>query len=478
MHMVCVVIRANSNPIITQHHLQVGNSFQAAASYNQSFHGTVNLRVFHQMTTAIDRPAASRYRWTICALLFVATVIAYLDRGILGFLKVDLGKQIGWNDITYGNISTAFKWGYGIGIVVAGWFTDWLGTRKAFAIAIVMWSIAAMSPGLANSAITFGVAMFLLGICEAANFPACIKTVAEWFPKKERALATSIFNSGANVGNMLPAAVVPVLVLAFTGPLGRDAWRGAFVVCGAIGFIWLVLWLRMYGKPESHPRVSTTELEYIQSDPPERLERVPWAKLLPCKETWAFGGAKFLTDGVWWFYSFWLPGYWQTTFNQKLGGTSLPLIVAFGVSTLGGLYGGYLSGALIKRGKSVGAARKTVLFLCAVCALPIVLMPLVPNLWCGVALAALAMAAHQAFSANLFTVPSDLFPKAAVASVIGIGGALGACGGGLLDQYVSHMVKWTGSYIPVFSLCGTAYLLALIPLNLLTPRYAPARPKY
>ena len=430
------------------------------------------------MMSAVDRPAASRYRWTICALLFVATVIAYLDRGILGFLKVDLGKQIGWNDITYGNIATSFKWGYGFGIVVAGWFTDWLGTRKAFAIAIVMWSLAAMSPGMATSALTFGIAMFLLGICEAANFPACIKTVAEWFPNKERALATSIFNSGANIGNMLPAAVVPMLVLAFTGPLGRDAWRGAFAVCGSIGFIWLVFWLRMYGKPESHPRVSAAELADIQSDPAERLERVPWAKLLPCKETWAFGGAKFLTDGVWWFYSFWLPGYWQTTFHRSLGGTSLPLMLAFGVSILGGLYGGYLPGALIKRGKRVGTARKTALFVCAVCVLPLVLMPFIPNLWGMVALAALAMAAHQGFSANLFTVPSDLFPKAAVASVVGIGGALGAAGGGLLDQFVSHIVHWTNSYVLVFALCGSAYMLALLLLHLLTPKYAPAQPQY
>ena len=431
------------------------------------------------MTTAINRPAASRYRWTICALLFVATVIAYLDRGILGILKVDLASKFGWDDITYGNISMDFKWGYGFGIAVAGYFTDWLGTRKAFSIAIVMWSVAAMLPGLANSAFTFGAAMFLLGICEAANFPACQKTVAEWFPRKERALATSLFNAGANVGNMLPPAVVPVLVLAFAGVLGSgNAWRGAFAACGSIGFLWLAFWLRMYRKPESHPRVSADELAYIQSDPAERTERVPYAKLFPCKETWAFGGAKFLTDGVWWFYSFWLPGSWQITFHQKLGGTSLPLMIAFGVSILGGIGGGYLSGALIKRGKSVGMARKSAMLVCAVSALPVILMPFMPNLWCGVALAALAMAAHQGFSNNLFTVPSDLFPKVAVGSVIGIGGAMGAAGGALLDQFVSHIVLWTHSYVPVFGLCGSAYLLGLLLLHSLTPKYTQANPKY
>jgi ACS family hexuronate transporter-like MFS transporter len=291
-------------------------------------------------------------------------------------------------------------------------------------------------------------------------------------------LATSVFNAGSNVGNMLPAAVVPVLVMAFAGLLGRDAWRGAFVACGSAGFIWLAFWLRMYRKPESHPRVSAEELAYIQSDPAERTERVPWGKLLPCKETWAFGGAKFLTDGVWWFYSFWLPGYWQVTFHQKLGGTSLPLIIAFGVSILGGIGGGYLSGALIGRGKSVGTARKSAMLVCAIAALPIMLMPFMPNLWCAVALAALAMAAHQGFSNNLFTVPSDLFPKVAVGSVIGIGGALGAAGGGLLDQFVSHIVLWTHSYVLVFALCGSAYLLALLLLHLLTPKYTPAKLNY
>jgi ACS family hexuronate transporter-like MFS transporter len=430
------------------------------------------------MTTVIDRPVVSRYRWTICALLFVATVVAYLDRGILGFLKVDLGKQIGWDDVTYGTISSLFKWGYGFGIAVAGYFTDWLGTRKAFAIAIVLWSIAAMSPGMANSAFTFGAAMFLLGICEAANFPACQKTVAEWFPRKERALATSLFNSGASVGNMLPAAVVPVLVMAFAGLLGRDSWRAVFVVCGSVGFIWLAFWLRMYRLPENHSKVSAEELKYIQCDPAERVERVPYIKLLPCKETWAFGGAKFLTDGVWWFYSFWLPAYWQITFHQKLGGTSIPLIIAFGVSILGGIGGGYLSGALIKRGKSVGTARKTAMLVCAITVIPIVLMPFAPSLWWGVALAALAMASHQGFSNNLFTVPSDLFPKVAVASVIGLGGALGAAGGALLDLFVGHIVRWTGSYVPVFALCGSAYLLALLLLHSLTRKYAPAQLKY
>lgn len=420
------------------------------------------------MQTAITRPATSRYRWVICALLFFATVIAYIDRGILGFLKDFLQHRIGWDDITYSYVSATFKVAYGIGLLVAGWFTDRLGTRAGFSIAIVLWSFAAMSPGLANSALTFGLAMFFLGIGEAANFPACIKTVAEWFPQKERALSTSIFNSGANIGNLLVPAVVPVLVFAFT-------WRGAFLVAGSTGFIWLIFWLWLYRKPEDQPRVSETELAHILCDPPEKLAKVPYGRLFPCKETWAFGIAKFLTDGVWWFYSFWLPGYWQTRFHLSLQGIRVPMMIAFGVSIIGGLYGGYLSGALIKRGKPAGRARKTALFICALGVVPIVLVPFLPSFWVVVALVCLAMSAHQGWSANLFTVPSDLFPKAAVASVVGIGGMLGAGGGALLDVFVGHIVEWTHTYIPVFAVCGSMYFVGLAILHSLTPKYAPAK---
>lgn len=420
------------------------------------------------MQTALIRPAISRFRWVICALLFVATVVAYIDRGILGFLRVFLQHQIGWDDITYSYVSATFKIAYGIGLLVAGWFTDRLGTRLGFSIAIVLWSFAAMSPGLANSALTFGIAMFFLGIGEAANFPACIKTVAEWFPQKERALSTSIFNSGANVGNLLVPAIVPALVVAFT-------WRGAFIVTGATGFVWLVFWLWLYRKPEEHPRVSEAELAHIQCDPPQKLDRVPWGRLIPRKETYAFGIAKFLTDGVWWFYSFWLPGYWQTRFHLSLEGIRVPMMIAFGVSIIGGLYGGYLSGALIKRGKPVGQARKSALALCAACVLPIIAVPFLPSFWGIVALVCLAMAAHQGWSANLFTVSSDLFPKAAVASVVGIGGMLGAVGGALIDVFVGHIVEWTHSYVAVFAVCGSMYFVALGVMQLLTPKYLPAK---
>jgi len=423
------------------------------------------------MALPTARPSTSQFRWVICGLLFFATVVAYIDRGILGYLHVDLGKEIGWDEISYGYVSASFKVAYAIGLVVAGWFTDLLGTRKAFAIAIVLWSFAAMSPSLANSAVTFGIAMFFLGLGEAANFPACIKTVAEWFPRKERALSTSLFNSGANIGAMLVPLLVPVMVVAFT-------WRGAFVAAGATGFIWLAAWLLLYRRPEDHPRVSPSELALIESDPPEKLERVPWGQLLGIKETWAFGVAKLLTDGVWWFYIFWLPGYWQKTFNLTLEENRLPVMISFGVSIFGGIYGGYLSGALIRRGKSVGTARKTALGICALAILPVILVPFIHNLWAVVGLVCLAMAAHQGWSANLFTVPSDLFPKAAVASVVGIGGMMGSAAGAGFDVFVGHIVQWTHSYVAVFAVCGCAYLVALLLLHLFSPRFEPAKVRY
>lgn len=423
------------------------------------------------MQPARERPATSRYRWVICGLLFFATVVAYIDRGILGYLKDTLQVEMGWTAITYGYVAAAFKIAYGIGLVVAGWFTDWLGTRKAFSIAIVLWSFAAMSPGLAHSALTFGIAIFFLGLGEAANFPACIKTVAEWFPRKERALSTSLFNSGANVGNMLVPVIVPALVALFT-------WRGSYAAAGSTGFVWLAFWLWLYRRPEEHPRVSAAELALIQSDPAEKVERVPWLRLLPCKETWAFGFGKLLTDGVWWFYSFWMPGYWQKTYHLTLQSLGLPVMLSFGISIIGGIYGGYLSGALIKRGKSVAFARKAALFICALCILPIVLTPFVDNLWVSVALVCLAMSAHQGWSANLFTVPSDLFPKAAVASVVGIGGMLGAIAGAGFDVFIGHIVEWTHSYVVVFAVCGSAYFLALLLLHLMSPRFEPAKVHY
>ena len=411
----------------------------------------------------------SHQRWVVCGFLFAATVIAYADRGVIAYLEKFLEHIIpGLNSIQYGYILAAFQAAYAIGMVVAGGLTDKLGTRKAFAIAITLWSVAAMLPGASFSVLTFGIAMFLLGIGEAANFPACIKTVAEWFPKRERALATGIFNSGANIGNMVVPLVVPFLV-AIVG------WRGAFVVTGSLGIVWLIAWLLYYRRPENHPSVSQTELTLILSDPIERIASVPWRRVLPLKETWAFAIAKFLTDPVWWFYLFWLPRYLQSTFGLSLDQNRLPLVMVYVISTAGSIGGGWISSALLSRGRSLNVARKTALLLCALCVTPVFFAPFLHSLWMVVGVIGLAAAAHQGWSANLFTLPSDIFPKAAVASVTGIGGMAGACGGFLLQIATGYIVAITHSYVPLFAIACLAYLLALLVVQGICPRLAPAQ---
>ena len=429
-----------------------------AGSQSRSFFGTFRSpdRVSHQ-------------RWVICGLLFLATVIAYIDRGVIAYLKNTLETVIpNLNDEVYGDITSAFLAAYAIGMAVAGGFTDKLGTRKAFAIAIAIWSVAAMLPGAAFSVLTFALAMFLLGLGEAANFPACIKTVAEWFPKRERALATGIFNSGANIGNIVVPLVVPSLVVLVS-------WRGAFVVTGATGMIWLVCWLVFYNRPENHRSVSQAELDLILSDPAEKITRVPWSHVLPRKETWAFAVGKFLTDPIWWFYLFWIPGYLQTTFHLSLAQNRVPVMLAYAISTGGSVGAGWLSSYLIKRGVGPNVARKSTMLLCALCVAPIFAAPFIHQLWIVVALLGMATAGHQGWSANLFTLPSDMFPKAAVASVTGIGGMMGAIGGVMFQKGAGNIVYLTHSYVSLFVVACLAYPVALIIIHFISPRLAPAQ---
>ena len=418
------------------------------------------------MTALADRPATSRFRWVICGLLFAATVIAYVDRGTIGFLETYLEKVIGFTTVEYSWMTGAFQLSYAAGFLIAGRLTDRLGIRKAFAIAIVLWSSAAMGPGAASSVLTLTIAMFMLGLGEAANFPACIKTVAEWFPKRERALATGLFNSGANIGNMVVPAIVPFALAWFT-------WRGAFVVGGSLGLVWLCFWLWLYRKPEEHPWVSPQELGLIQSDPPETIESVPWLRLLPLRETWAFSLGKLLTDPVWWFWTFWLPGYFQRTFHLTLGKSSAPVMVVYAACCIGSVYGGWLSGAMLKRGKSLNAARKTAMLICALAVMPVLYAPYTHHLWLVVALVGLAGAAHQGFSANIFTLASDLFPKAAVGSVVGIGAMAGAASGFTAQLLTGRIVRI--SYLPCFLYAGSAYIVALLIIHLLSPKLAPAK---
>jgi MFS transporter, ACS family, hexuronate transporter len=411
----------------------------------------------------IARAESSRFRWVICALLLMATVIAYVDRGVLAYLEKTLEALIGWNREQYSYMTAAFQLAYAIGMVTAGWLTDRLGTRRGFAVAISLWSVAAMAPGAAYSVTTFGLAMFFLGLGEAANFPACIKTVAEWFPKKERALAAGIFNAGAPVGAIAVPAVVPLLYATV-------GWRGAFFATGALGVVWLLFWLKLYGNPERHARVSAAELAHIQSDPPEKAGRLPWLDVIGRRETWAFAIGKFLTDPVWWFYIFWIPRYLQGTFGLTLSGSSGPVVAIYAISCVGSVAGGWLSSVMIQRGKSVNLSRKTAMLVCALAVAPVALVTRATSIWMVVALVGLAAAAHQGWSANLFTLTSDLFPKAAVGSVAGFGGMVGSAGGVLLQLLAGRV-----SYVVLFAIAGSAYLTALVVVQLLTPRLEPAR---
>ena len=405
----------------------------------------------------------TKFRWTICALLFFATTINYIDRSVLGLLEKTLETSVGWNSEQYGYITAAFQAAYAVGLLTAGRLIDRLGTRLGYALAITVWSVAAMGHAFANSALTFGIARAMLGLGEAANFPACIKTVAEWFPKKERALATGLFNSGANIGAVFAPLTVPWLAATY-------GWQSAFIVTGAVGFLWLAAWWLIYRKPEEHPSVSASELEYIRSDPPDKVASVPWLPLLPKKETWAFSAGKALTDPIWWFYLFWLPKYLQEAFHLSLTEITLPVLVVYNLSSSGSIGGGWLSGMLIKRGKTVNYARKTAMLVCALAVLPVLYAPYCKSLWVVVGLVGLATAAHQGWSANLFTTASDMFPKAAVGSVVGIGGTAGAAAGVLVTIATGAIVQHLHTYLPTFLFAATGYLLALLVIHTLSPR--------
>ena len=410
----------------------------------------------------------TRYRWNICALLFFATTINYVDRQVLGILAPVLQRDIGWNEIDYGYIVTAISAGYAIGLLIAGRLVDRFGTKRGFSFAMVFWSIAAMAHALARTVLGFGVARFALGLGESANFPASIKSVAEWFPKKERALATGIFNSGANIGALFAPLVVPWLTISY-------GWQSAFIVTGALGFIWLAFWVLLYEHPEKHKRVSKAERAYIQSDPVEpEAVKIPWLTLLRYRQTWAFVIGKFATDPIWWFYLYWLPKFLNKNYGLDLSQLGLPLVVIYTLTSVGSVGGGWLSGALMKRGWTVNRSRKTVMLICALAVLPIVFASVVSELWFAVALIGLAAAAHQGWSANLFTMTSDMFPKKAIGSVVGLGGMVGAVGGMLFQTVSGYILEWTGSYLILFIVSGLAYLGTLGIIHLLVPTLAPA----
>ena len=405
-----------------------------------------------------------RYRWTICALLFFATTINYMDRQVLGILAPTLQKEIGWNETQYGAIVSWFTFAYALGYIGAGRIMDRFGTRLGFSISVFFWSLAAMAHSLARSVTGFGVARFALGLGESGNFPASIKTVAEWFPVRERALATGIFNAGSNIGAIVTPLVVPWIALTW-------GWRAAFIATGTLGFIWLAFWLAIYRKPHEHPRCSARELAYIQSDPTESVEPVKWSSLLRLRQTWAFAIGKFLTDPIWWFYLYWLPKFLDARYGIKLASVALPLIVIYVLADVGSVGGGWLSGALIKRNWTVNAARKVTMLVAALLIVPTMFAPAANGLWLSVGIVGVAAAAHQWWSANIFTLASDMFPRRALGSVVGIGGFFGAMGGVLFQRATGRVLEANGhDYTPIFVVCGLAYVTALLIIHLLVPR--------
>ncbi|HEX8214302.1 MAG TPA: MFS transporter [Allosphingosinicella sp.] len=407
--------------------------------------------------------SVGRVRWGICALLFFATTINYIDRQMISVLKPTLSAEYGWDETTYANIVFSFQLAYAIGYFIFGRMIDKLGARFGYSLAAFIWGVAAMAHAGARGAMDFMIVRFALGIGESGNFPAGVKSVAEWFPKKERALAVGIFNAGANIGAIITPLLAPVLVFAF-------GWRAAFLFTGALVFIWLAFWWTIYRRPREKKNLSQSELAYIESDPADAPGDVKWLPLLRHRQTWAYAAGKFMIDPIWWFFLFWLPDFFSKQHGLDLKTFGPPLVAIYIISDVGSVAGGWLSSHLIKRGYSVNAGRKIAMLVCALCVPPVMLAPGIESVWGAVLLIGLATAAHQGFSANLYTLPSDLFPRKAVGAIIGIGGTVGAVGGMFMAKFTGWVLDTTGSYLPMFVIAGSSYLLALLIIHLLVPR--------
>lgn len=429
------------------------------------------------------------YRWRICALLFFATTINYIDRNVLSFTMIDelfrremLGLEPGAvltdTDLNYfkemmGYVDAAFKFAYAMGFLLMGYVIDKIGTKKGYSISIFVWSLAGVLNAFVGNMRQLSLTRFMLGLGEAGNFPSAIKTVAEWFPKKERSFATGVFNAGANVGIIATAVAVPWITINY-------GWRMSFIVTGLLGFVLLIFWRIMYKTPENHPNLSKAELDYIKSDQEEQVEtkKIPWKKMFSYKETWAFAVGKFLTDPIWWFYLTWLPDFFNSNdaleTKLDLKSIGIPFLVIYLISDGGSVFFGWLASHFIKRGWSVNRARKFTMLICAICVVPIIFASITNSIYVAVALISLAAAAHQGWSANIFTLVSDMFPKQAVGSVVGIGGMMGAIGGTLFAA-MAGVIRVKFGYIPLFLIAGSAYLLALAFIQWVVPQLKPVK---
>jgi MFS transporter, ACS family, hexuronate transporter len=405
-------------------------------------------------------------RWIICSLLFLATVINYIDRTVLSVLEPVLRKEIGWTDAQWGYIGASFMLAYAIGLLFAGWLMDKIGTRLGFTLSLIVWSFAAASQALATSVSGFILVRFALGLGESGNYPAAIKTIAEWFPKRERALAAGIINAGTNVGATITPIAVPVIYQ-------YHGWQAAFLATGLGGLVWILLWWPIYRRPREHAWLSQPELDFIESDPPDPPQKIAWRDLLHYRQVWAFAIAKFMTDSVWWFFLFWFPPFMAEQFDVNIKTIGWPMITVYLMADIGSVAGGWQSSWLLGRGWSHNAARKIAMLTFALCVVPVAAAPLVSEKWVAVFLIGMAAGSHQGFSANLFTINSDMFPRKAIGSIIGIGGFAGAIGGFTLQLCAGWLKEATGNYVLLFAMAGSAYLLALLVIQILIPRIDP-----
>jgi ACS family hexuronate transporter-like MFS transporter len=406
------------------------------------------------------------YRWTIVALLFLATTINYVDRQVLGILAPTLTRELRWSETDYGDVVSWFSFAYAFGFLLAGRIIDRVGVKRGLGAAVVAWSVAAAAHGLARTATGFSIARAALGLGESAIFPGSIKAIAEWFPARERALAAGLFNAGTNTGAIVAPLVVPLLAL-------RWGWQWAFVITGALGLLWLALWIPLYRSPSLE---KTANGGGNGGGNGERDGGIGWTRLFRYRQTWAFAVGKLLADPVWWFYLYWLPKFLDARYGIKLSGIAAPLIVVYLIADVGSIGGGWLSSALIARGWSVNRARKTAMLAMAVLIAPTALAPFASSMWTAVLIVAVAAAAHQAWSANVYTLASDMFPRSAVASVVGIGAFAGAMGGVLFQRAVGRILDANGgNYAPIFIFCGSAYLVAWTLIQVLAPRLEPVK---
>ena len=407
-----------------------------------------------------------RYRWVIVALLFAAMIINYVDRQTIGFLKGDLSKQFGWSETDYADLIFWFQGAYAVSYLAFGRIVDRIGARWGFGVAFFIWQLAHMANALAHTLSGFIGARLALGIGEAGAFPGGLKAVTEWFPKKERAFATGLFNAGTNIGAIVTPLIIPAIVLAW-------GWRAAFIVTGLGGLLLLPIWLLVYRTPRQTKRLSAAELAHIESDPADKVESVPWTRLLKVRETWAYAAAKFLIDPIWWMFLFWLPDFMQKRHGLDLKTFGPPIVAVYLLSDVGSMGGGWLSSRFIQMGWTINRARKTTMLICALLAMPVAFAAFADNLWLAVAIIGVATAAHQGFSANLYTLPGDVFPRSAVGSVVGIGGMIGAIGGMAMSKYAGFVLDKLGTYTPIFVVAASAYILALGAIHLLSPKLEP-----